>query len=229
LFTSPTALSFTYAVGGVAPAPQALSVSDAAGQNYAWLASITYDTGSGWLLLNGNQTAAGVTTPAQGIAVSVATSLPPGRYDATITLTGNGQTTLVPVSYVVQGITFSPSAIVVSVPANSPPTEYSFYAMANAFIAPDGVSLAGQAVTFIAAGGLCAGFADPATCPRVGMGGSPVVLNTDSLGHVALTVFATVTGGASGEFTMLEAFGGSAYNRLNLSVDCMDGGGVLCP
>jgi len=102
LAASPQSLSFAQLQGGPAPASQALGISDVGAGSYAWNASIVYQSGSGWLNVNGAATASGATLPTS-LSISVNSSATLGTLNALIrvTGTGNGNTLDVPVSFTV--------------------------------------------------------------------------------------------------------------------------------
>lgn len=94
-------LNFDEQIGVSVPSPQDVSVSDTGNMNYAWSASINYQSGASWLLLNGTSNATGQTVPPGTLSASVSgASLQPGTYQATIQISGNGRTVNVPVTYV---------------------------------------------------------------------------------------------------------------------------------
>jgi len=98
---SPTSLNFDEQIGVSTPAAQNVTLSDTGNTNYAWTASISYQSGAGWLLLNGTSNAGGQTVPPGILSVSVSgAALQPGTYQATIQISGNGRTVNVPVTYV---------------------------------------------------------------------------------------------------------------------------------
>ena len=98
---SPTSLNFDEQIGVSTPAAQNVTVSDTANSSYAWTASTSYQSGSGWLLLNGAPAANGQTVTQPTLAASVSgAALQPGTYKATIQISGNGRTANVAVTYV---------------------------------------------------------------------------------------------------------------------------------
>src|SRR4051812_2184280 len=99
LKASPQSLSFTQVKGGAAPIAQTLGLSDTNGASYAWTASIVYQqVTTGWLSINGGQTASGASLP-DNLSVSINPTTTVGTLNATIRFTGNGKTLDVPVSY----------------------------------------------------------------------------------------------------------------------------------
>jgi hypothetical protein len=81
----------------------------------------------------------------------------------------------------------------------------------------------------IQAATLCEGFVDPATCTVLNPTGLPVTFETDDFGGVDVTFSYFLTGGDSGEVSVIQAWSGTAYNRANVEVECVDAGGVTCP
>jgi len=100
LSPNPQSLTFNQLQGGGAPNAQSLGISDLQGASYAWNASIIYQSGSGWLNVNGAGTASGATLPTT-LSISVNTSPALGTLNAVVRITGNGHTLDVPVSYTV--------------------------------------------------------------------------------------------------------------------------------
>lgn len=76
---------------------------------------------------------------------------------------------------------------------------------------------------------ICQGFVDPATCPILNPTGLPVILETDDFGGVNVTFSYFLTGGSTGDVTVIQAWSGTAYNRANVEVECVDAGGITCP
>ena len=97
----PVSLSFDEQIGVAAAGARNLTVSDTGNKSYAWSASIVYQSGTDWLLLNGGNSAVGQTVPAATLSVSVnGPALQPGTYHATIQISGDGRTINVPVTFV---------------------------------------------------------------------------------------------------------------------------------
>jgi len=85
LAITPTSLSFTQTYGGVAPAPQTLSVASS-GTNLVFTAAVSTNIGGNWLSVTPNTS----TTP-QNVSVSVnGAALAPGTYTGTITINATG-------------------------------------------------------------------------------------------------------------------------------------------
>ena len=100
LSANPQSLGFNQLQGAPAPTPQSVDIADLQGGSYAWSASAIYQSGSGWLNLNGASTASGTTLPAS-LSLSVNSTLALGTLNALIHVTGNGHALDVPVSYTV--------------------------------------------------------------------------------------------------------------------------------
>jgi hypothetical protein len=113
LAASPQSLSFNQLQGGAAPASQNLGISELSGASYAWNASIVYQSGSGWLNINGAGSASGATLPSSLSISIVNASGTLGTLSATVRVTGNGNTLDVPVSYTVSepALTASPASL----------------------------------------------------------------------------------------------------------------------
>jgi hypothetical protein len=123
---SPQSFSLSQLQGGPAVAPQTLSLSDLNGGSYAWNASIVYQSGSGWLNINGASAASGPSLPAS-LSLSINSSLTPGTVNAIVHITGNGNSIDVPVSYTVSQAQVTPSPAQLTFNATnggaSPPTQ----------------------------------------------------------------------------------------------------------
>jgi len=100
LAANPQSLSFSQLQGGPAPAAQNLGISELGGASYAWNASIVYQSGSGWLNINGASSASGATLPTS-LSIRVNSSATLGTLNALVRVTGNGNTLDVPVSFTV--------------------------------------------------------------------------------------------------------------------------------
>ncbi|HET7766325.1 MAG TPA: IPT/TIG domain-containing protein [Burkholderiales bacterium] len=113
---TPTSLSFSQLLGGTAPAAQNLAISELGGASYAWNVSISYTSGTGWLNVNGGASASGATLPTT-LSVSVNSQVALGTLNATLHMTGNGNSVDIPVSYTVSQpqITRSPVSLTFSV------------------------------------------------------------------------------------------------------------------
>jgi IPT/TIG domain-containing protein/BACON domain-containing protein len=107
---SPQSFGFTQLQGGPVPAAQILGLSDLGGGSYAWNASISYQSGNGWLKIDGQSTASGTSLPAL-LSLGVNSSSTLGTLNAIVRITGNGKSIDVPVSF-----TVSPPQITASVP-----------------------------------------------------------------------------------------------------------------
>jgi hypothetical protein len=126
LASSPTSLSFSQVAGAAAPAPQTLGISDLGGTSYAWNASVVYQSGLGWLNLDGAGSTSGSSLPAS-LSASINTQVGLGTLNATIHITGNGHTLDVPVSYTrtEPQLTRSPASLTFNALrlASNPPTQ----------------------------------------------------------------------------------------------------------
>lgn len=100
LVANPQSLTFSQLQGDAAPAMQTLGISDAANASYPWNASVVYQSGSGWLNVNGAGSASGATLPTS-LSISINPSGALGTLNAVVRVTGNGNTLDVPVSYTV--------------------------------------------------------------------------------------------------------------------------------
>ncbi len=80
--------------------------------NPQWSASIVYQSGNGWLNINGASSANGASLPTS-LSISVNPSAAPGSLGALVRVTGNGNTLDVPVSYTVSEpqLTRSPASL----------------------------------------------------------------------------------------------------------------------
>ena len=105
---SPQSLSFNQLQGAPAPVAQNLGISELSGASYAWNASVVYQSGSGWLNINGASSASGAALPTS-LSISVNASGTLGTLNAVVRVTGNGNTLDVPVSYTVSEPTLSVS------------------------------------------------------------------------------------------------------------------------
>jgi len=117
LAASPRSLAFTQLQGGPAPTSQSLGISDLRGGTYAWSATIFYQSGSGWLNINGASSASGTTLPTS-LTLSINPSATLGTLNALVRFAGNGFTLDVPVSYTVTQppITPAPSSLTFGAP-----------------------------------------------------------------------------------------------------------------
>src|SRR5262245_22203423 len=95
---APNSLSFNQLQGTAAPTAQTLGISDLGGASYAWNASINYQSGSGWLTINGGSSASGATLPTS-LSIGVVPQVAFGTLNAMIHITGNSFTLDIPVSY----------------------------------------------------------------------------------------------------------------------------------
>jgi hypothetical protein len=126
LVASPQSLSFSQLQGGAAPAAQTLALSDVDDGDYPWNASVTYQSGSGWLKMNGAGSASGPSLPAS-LSLSINPSSTLGTLNAVVHITGKGKPIDVPVSYAVSQaqITASPAQLTFNATNQgaSPPTQ----------------------------------------------------------------------------------------------------------
>jgi BACON domain-containing protein/IPT/TIG domain-containing protein len=98
---APPSLIFSQAEGGPLPAAQAVALSELGNASYAWNALALYSQESGWLGVNGSQAASGPSLPSS-ISVGITTPQRLGTHSAAVRITGNGNVTDIPVSYVVR-------------------------------------------------------------------------------------------------------------------------------
>jgi hypothetical protein len=109
---NPTSVSFSQLQGAGTPSSQTLGITELGGASYAWNASIVYQSGSGWLTVNGANSASGATLPTS-LTVGVNSSPALGTLNALVRVTGNGNTLDIPVSYTVTepALTRSPASL----------------------------------------------------------------------------------------------------------------------
>lgn len=69
----------------------------------------------------------------------------------------------------------------------------------------------------------------PVTYTPMGPAGSTYVVSTDGNGTYRVAVSYTSPVAADGEVTILSAWSGTGYNRVNITYTCFDNGGVTCP
>jgi Viral BACON domain len=115
IVVSPQSLSFSQVKGGTAPVPQSFALSENSGASYPWSASIIYQSGGGWLNINGAGQASGGSLPASpSLTINPITTL--GTYNAIVRVTGNGHEVDIPVSYTVREpqISASPASLTFS-------------------------------------------------------------------------------------------------------------------
>jgi len=119
LAASPQSLSFGQLQGAAAPATQTLGISDIGNASYAWNASVIYQSGSGWLNINGAASASGATLPTS-LSISVNASGTLGTLNAIVRVTGNGYMLDVPVSHTVSEptLTRSTASLVFNAPSH---------------------------------------------------------------------------------------------------------------
>jgi hypothetical protein len=98
---APPSLIFSQAEGGPLPAAQAVALSELGNASYAWNALALYSQESGWLGVNGSQAASGPSLPSS-ISVGITTPQRLGTHSAAVRITGNGNMTEIPISYVVR-------------------------------------------------------------------------------------------------------------------------------
>jgi hypothetical protein len=125
-------------------------------------------------------------------------------------------------------IEFAPVGIDLQLAANAGTVTFGAYARVTVRT-PTGQP--NSQATLRLAGTICTGFQDLTACVLNPLNptGVPVELEVDGLGGLDLTIIYTLTGGSSGEFTIVEGWSGSAYNRLNVTVECVDAGAITCP
>ncbi|MEW6331881.1 MAG: hypothetical protein AB1560_10510 [Pseudomonadota bacterium] len=121
LTTSANSFNWTYVSGNPVPPATPFGISDSQNQSYPWNATVIYQSGSGWLRLDGAQQAGGQTLPAAvGVSYSPPANL--GTYNAIIRVTGNGNTRDVPVTLThrLPQITVAPSYLTFESTAAAP-------------------------------------------------------------------------------------------------------------
>lgn len=124
-------------------------------------------------------------------------------------------------------VEFAPVGWTLSLPANAGAVQI-FDLVRVTVRTPTGQPMTKVSVQ-IQAATICEGFADPATCTVLNPTGLPVTFETDDFGGVNVTFSYFLNGGDSGEVTVIQAWSGTAYNRANVEVECVDAGGVTCP
>ncbi|TMH81354.1 MAG: hypothetical protein E6H49_07305, partial [Betaproteobacteria bacterium] len=115
---NPQSLTFNRLQGAPAPAAQNLGISELSGTSYPWSTSIVYQSGSGWLHINGASSASGATLPTS-LSISVDGPGTLGTLNAVVRVTGNGNTLDVPVSYTVSEPTLTslPAQLIFNAPS----------------------------------------------------------------------------------------------------------------
>lgn len=176
LAASPQSLSFSQIRNGAAPSAQNLSVSERSSANYAWTASIVYQSGSGWLTINGAASTSGASLPA-ALSVGIIPLSNVGTYTALIRVSGNGNTIDIPVTYTVQ-----------EPPITATPASLTFNAISHDAAAPAAQDLAlstpaGLSVNYTAAVIYGTGASGWLTAPASGTapGNISVSVNTTNL------------------------------------------------
>lgn len=69
----------------------------------------------------------------------------------------------------------------------------------------------------------------PTVFTPMGAAGNTYIVTTDSNGVYTIAVSFTSSIGADGDVTILSAWSGTGYNRVNITYECVDSGGVTCP
>jgi hypothetical protein len=110
---NPQSLIFSQLQGAPAPIAQLLGISDLGGASYPWNASVVYQSGSGWLNINGASSMSGATLPTS-LSIGVNPSPALGTLNALVRFTGNGRTLDVPVSYALTEPQLTPSPVSVT-------------------------------------------------------------------------------------------------------------------
>jgi uncharacterized protein (TIGR03437 family) len=123
LQVSPDTLTFSSAQGGL-PIQQALAVSNAGGGALNYNAQITAQSGGNWLTLQSTSGTATAGAPGSVPFTITPGTLTPGTYNATVTVTGSGQTasTLIVLSISAQGpsLALSQTGLVYTTTAQAP-------------------------------------------------------------------------------------------------------------
>lgn len=115
LNVAPQSVSFSQLLGDATPSPQSVTLSEISGSSYAWNASVSYQTGSGWLNVNGSSQSSGNSLPATlSLSINPLTSL--GTYSAVVHVTGTNGALDIPVSYTVREpqVMFVPTSLAFS-------------------------------------------------------------------------------------------------------------------
>ena len=131
---SPQSLNFSQPEGGSPPAAQTVMLSEIGNASYAWNASILYSQGSGWLSVNGGSQATGASLPSS-LSIGITTPQSIGTYGALVRIAGNGNTTDVPVIYVVsKSLSPSPGSLSYTVGNTPLPIDLTRQVSLNAFL-----------------------------------------------------------------------------------------------
>jgi hypothetical protein len=108
---APSSLSFSQPEGGSAPAAQTVALSELGNASYPWSAQVLYSQGRDWLNVNGGGQASGPSLPSS-ISIGITAPQHLGTYSALVRITGNGNVTDIPVSYVVsKALSPSPASL----------------------------------------------------------------------------------------------------------------------
>ena len=113
LAANPLSLDFIQLQGAPAPVAQNLAISELDGASYPWNASVVYQSGSGWLNINGAASASGAALPTS-LSISINPSGALGIFRAIVRITGNGNTLDVPVRYALLEPQVNPPAVSLS-------------------------------------------------------------------------------------------------------------------
>jgi uncharacterized protein (TIGR03437 family) len=142
---SPGALSFAYQIGQAQPSAQTVNVASDSG-SVGYTISATTTTGLNWLNLSTNTG----TTPGNFVVSVNTTSLTPGPYSGTVTVTPNGSAgpaQTIPVTLVVSNtalLLVSPSAIAFTVPAGATSSSFQNVAVTSTDGTPISFSVSGS-------------------------------------------------------------------------------------
>jgi hypothetical protein len=108
---APPSLNFSQPEGGSAPGAQTVALSELGNASYPWTATVLYGNERDWLNVNGGSQASGPSLPSS-ISVGITAPQRRGTYSAAVRITGNGNVTDIPVSYVVsKALSPSPTSL----------------------------------------------------------------------------------------------------------------------
>ena len=199
LAAAPLNLTFTQVRGSAAPAAQTLGLSDVGGLSYAWNAAVVYQSGGGWLSLNGGAGPVSGTSLPGSLSASVNALSTLGTVNALIRVTGNGNTLDVPVSYTLNepSLTRSPSQLSFSASRQgaTPATQ-------NVTLSTQNGSTVEYSTTVSYGAGASGWLSAPASGTAPGTLGVAVNTTDLAIGNYNATVTLTTTGGQTVSFTV---------------------------